>query len=161
VGRSRRPLGSFAARMLSAQETNVAVFAFLLNFPWEFWQLPFFASPSPRLRSEEIGLCTLATLGDGVIAVVGFWLVAAWTGSRAWVLRPTPAQLAAFLAVGVAITIVLERLATGVFERWAYSDSMPVVPVLRVGLLPLLQWLIIPPAVVWFVRRQLAGSDRS
>jgi len=155
VGRSRPPLGSVAARVLSAPETNVVVFAFLLNFPWEFWQLPFFASTSTHLRPEEIASCTLATLGDSVIALVAYWAVAGWARSRAWVLRPTLARLAAFVTVGVVITVVVERLATGVFERWAYAESMPVVPILRVGLLPLLQWVVVPPTVVWFVRRQL------
>jgi hypothetical protein len=35
---------------------------------------------------------------------------------------------------------------------------MPMVPVLRVGLTPVLQWVIVPPLVVWFVKRQLAGT---
>jgi hypothetical protein len=32
---------------------------------------------------------------------------------------------------------------------------MPIVPWIRVGLLPALQWLLLPPLVLWFVRRQL------
>jgi hypothetical protein len=32
---------------------------------------------------------------------------------------------------------------------------MPVVPLLEVGLSPLLQWIVLPPLIVWFVRRQL------
>jgi len=32
---------------------------------------------------------------------------------------------------------------------------MPVIPLLGVGLSPLLQWVVLPPIVVWFVRRQL------
>lgn len=64
--------------MLSAPETNVVVFAFLLNVPWEFRQLPFFASTSTQLRPEEIASCALATLGDSAIALIAFWAVAGW-----------------------------------------------------------------------------------
>jgi len=59
------------------------------------------------------------------------------------------------VVVGVLITVVMERLATGPLGRWAYADAMPVVPVLEVGLSPLLQWIAVPPLIVWFVRCQL------
>ena len=78
--------------------------------------------------------------------------------SRRRVLRPTARQAAGFVAVGLAITLVVEWLATRVLHRWAYAGAMPVVPVLPVlgvGVSPLLQWLVLPPLVLWFVRRQL------
>jgi hypothetical protein len=59
------------------------------------------------------------------------------------------------VTIGVLITILMEWLATQVLSRWAYAESMPVIPLLRVGLAPLLQWVVLPPIVVWFVRRQL------
>jgi hypothetical protein len=37
---------------------------------------------------------------------------------------------------------------------------MPRLPVIGTGLLPLLQWLVIPPLVLWFVRRQIAPGYR-
>ncbi len=96
-----------------------------------------------------------ATLGDVVIALVAFWAVALGCRSRRWMLQPTGRQVAGFVALGVAITIVLEWLATQMLGRWAYADSMPVVPVLDVAFSPLLQWFILPPLVIWFVHRQL------
>ena len=36
---------------------------------------------------------------------------------------------------------------------------MPVIPGIGVGLSPLLQWIILPLLLVWFVRRQLAGAQ--
>ena len=51
--------------------------------------------------------------------------------------------------------LVLEPLATGPLGRWAYAEGMPVVPLLGVGLSPALQWILLPPLVAWFVRRQL------
>ncbi len=59
------------------------------------------------------------------------------------------------VAVGLVITIILEALATGPLERWSYTSSMPTLPVLGTGLLPLLQWILLPPLTLWFVRRQL------
>jgi hypothetical protein len=55
----------------------------------------------------------------------------------------------------VVITIVMERLSTGPLGRRAYAERMPIVPLVDVGLSPLLQWIVLPPLIVWFVRRQL------
>lgn len=60
-----------------------------------------------------------------------------------------------FVSVGVAITILFEWLATNILDRWVYADSMPTLPILGTGSIPLVQWIIIPPLVLWFVRRQL------
>ena len=136
-------------------EVNVAVFAFLPNFPWELWQMPFYGGVPVGPHWVGIQVCSRATAGDAVIAVVALAVVAAAARPRHWVLRPTPLQVAGFAAVGVAVTIVMEWLATQVLGRWAYAPSMPVVPFLRVGLLPLLPWILVPPLIVWFVRRQL------
>ena len=60
-----------------------------------------------------------------------------------------------FVGIGLVLTIVLEMLATHVLDRWHYAEAMPIVPAIGVGLLPILQWLVLPPLVLWFVRRQL------
>jgi hypothetical protein len=142
-------------RVIDAPETNVAIFAFLLNLPWEFVQVPLFVGMPEAGHWQAILVCGRATLGDVGIALVAFGAVALAARSRAWVLAPTPRRIGGFVAVGVLITVVLERLATGAQGRWAYAEAMPVVPLLGVGLSPLLQWIVLPPLVVWFVRRQL------
>ncbi len=81
-------------------------------------------------------------------------MVAAISG-RCWPLQPTIRQVVGFVAAGLAITIGIEWLSTDVLGRWAYSDRMPVMPLLGTGLLPVAQWILLPPLVVWLVRRQL------
>ena len=141
-------------RLLDVPAVNVAVFAFLLNYPWELLQVPLFRGMATAPHWEAIKICTSATLGDAVIAVAAFWGVAA-VGTRRWILTPSVGQLAGFIAIGVAITLVLEWLATGPLGRWEYAEPMPIVPLLGVGLSPILQWILLPPLVAWFVRRQL------
>jgi hypothetical protein len=142
-------------RVLEAPELNVAIFAFLLNYPWEFLQVPFYENMANARHWEAVLFCSRATIGDAAIAVISFWAVAGHSRSRAWILRPTPFEVAGFVAAGVGITIMLEWLATEILNRWRYAEAMPTLPLLGTGLLPLLQWLILPPLVVWFVRRQL------
>jgi hypothetical protein len=140
---------------LDQPELNVALFAFLLNYPWEFLQVPFFEGMAAAPHWDAVRFCTRATLGDAAIALIAFWAVAAWTHSRDWILEPTTKQVLGFIAVGVAITLAFEWLATEVLGRWAYADAMPTIPLLGTGILPLVQWIVLPPIIVWFVRRQL------
>jgi hypothetical protein len=149
--------GARARRWLDLPEVNVAIFSFLLHLVWEFMQVPLFAGMPSAGHWATIEVCLQATVGDAVIAVTAFWGVAALTRSRAWILTPTGTQLLAFVGIGV-VTIAMELLATQVLGRWVYSPTMPIVPIVNVGLSPLLQWMIVPLLMVWIVRRQLAGA---
>lgn len=142
-------------RWLDAPEINVAIFTFLLNFVWEFAQAPLFEGMARSPHWTAILVCARATAGDVVIALGAFWAVSTSCRSRRWVLDPTRAQLAGFIAVGVVVTTVMEWLATHAWDRWTYGSSMLVVPGIEIGVAPLLQWIVVPPIVIWFVRRQL------
>lgn len=145
-------------RILALPEFNVAVFAFLLNYPWEFLQVPFFDDMPTMPHWEAVVFCTRATFGDVLIALAAFWGMAAFTRNRSWILEPTLRAVLLFLAIGVVITLGLEWHATEIDDRWQYADTMPTLPILGTGLLPLIQWLILPLLLIWFVRRQVTGQ---
>ena len=117
-----------------------------LHFVWEMAQGGRFASIAPLSFWRATFLCARATVGDVVITAVAFALAAAAARSFYW-----PAQnrllmpLAIFIAVGVAVTVAYEIHAVAVRE-WSYAETMPTVG--GVGLLPILQWLMIPIAEV-------------
>jgi hypothetical protein len=140
-------------RLADSLEANVFLFAFLLNLPWELAQVPLFSGMPSAEHWSAVKVCGRATVGDTVIALVSFWAVAAATGKRGWILRPTVLQVSAFTANGVVITIVMEWLATRVLGRWTYAQAMPTI--VGIGVAPLVQWIVLPPLIVWFVRRQL------
>lgn len=145
-------------RILEIPEVNIGIFAFLLNYPWEFLQVPFFAGMAAAPHWPAVLFCTRAAAGDAAIAVAAYWIVAAMVRRRAWVTTPNMRHVVGFVAAGLVITTIVERLATEVWNRWEYAAIMPTLPVLGTGVVPLLQWIVLPPLVVWFVRRQLAGS---
>lgn len=142
-------------RLLDLPELNIAIFSFLLNFLWEMQQMPFFQISSEFSCLDMVRNCTLATVGDIGISLTAFWLVAVVSKSRQWFRQPRWWQLSNFILVGVVITVIFEALATGVLDTWEYADIMPILPFFGTGLLPLLQWLLIPPIIIWFVKRQL------
>ena len=137
-------------------ETNFFVFAVLLNFPWEFLQVPLFGGMAEATHWDAILICTRAALGDGAIVLIAYWATAGVWRDRWWFQAPNRLQICAFVAAGLAITIVLEHLATNSEHPawgWRYSELMPVA--LGVGLTPILQWILLPPIVLWLARRQL------
>lgn len=142
-------------------EFNVAVFAFLLNYPWEFSQVPLFVGMPDAPHWAAIKICATATLGDIIIMLIAYWFVAVVARTRSWIATPRAGHVMMFVAIGLAITVVIEQLALqGLwFGTWKYSPLMPVVPGIGVGLSPLLQWIILPLLLVWFIRRQLAGAQ--
>lgn len=117
------------------------------------WQIPFFVAMPIEPHWVGVAACTQATFGDVAISLVEFWSVAALARSRWWIIRSSPAQVVGFVAVGVVITIMLEALATGPWERWRYTPSMPSMPTLPITgtrILPLFQWILLPPLTIWF-----------
>lgn len=142
-------------RVASLPELNIAFFAFLLNFVWEVLQTPFFVDISDKINTI-IWYRFHCTLGDVMICLAGFWFVALIVRSRSWLLNPTKKKILLFVAFGVSYTIFSEIKNVSLNKLWAYSDFMPVIPYIDVGIMPLIQWIIIPPLLVFIVRRQLS-----
>lgn len=141
--------------LVDLPELQVLMFGFLLSLPWEFWQAPLFVGMANAPHSTATLVCTLAALADAVIMLIAYWSIAVSARARQWIQSPTRGRLAAFVAVGLVIAVIIERLATGILNWWSYGPGMPVLAGLDVGALPLAQWIIVPLLVAWFVRRQL------
>jgi hypothetical protein len=141
--------------LISLPELNIVFFSFLLNFVWETLQTPFFVDINDKLNTI-IWYRFHCTLGDVVITLGSFWLVAMITKSRSWFLNPTKNRLLLFVAFGVSYTIFSEIKNVSWNKLWGYSDLMPVIPYIEVGIIPLIQWIIVPPLLIFIVRRQLS-----
>jgi hypothetical protein len=89
--------------------------------------------------------CFVASLGDGILIWIMFGI--GWIVFRRpdWYVRPTIAVYALMLTVGLVIGAGIEWIAINVLNRWSYTASMPLVPWLDVGLVPVLQLLLLPP----------------
>lgn len=146
--------------LLDSPAFNIVIFALLLSLPWEFGQMWLYAGSAGMSHLQGVRICMAATAGDAAIMLAAFGVVALSARSRAWVRAPTFRQVAGFLAIGLAVTIAVEIIATrsDAAFSWRYVPTMPVTPVFGVGLVPLLMWLVVPLLVLWFVRRQIAGS---
>jgi len=131
-----------------------------LHLAWENWQIIFYEGMAEARHADAVWVCSKAAFGDANIALVAYLVAAFGTRSRAWLVAPSNLGLALYFLTGLLITVVFEYLATEVWGRWSYSSRMPVVPVFGTGVLPLLQWLIIPLLSLATTRRMIAGTMR-
>ena len=134
-----------------------ALFTFLFHFAWEILQTPLFAKMSGASHRQGTLVCLQATFGDIGIALASFAFSAWWDRTGNWFARPSMGAFIVYVVTGVLITIAFEWYAVYWAGRWAYSELMPIVPILRVGAAPLLQWIVLPPAVLHFLRHHDFG----
>lgn len=147
----------YKATMTMKLVMTLYVSTFFVHFIWEMWQVPFYAGMQDASHWQAIRLCTQATAGDGLIALLAYGAAACVVRNSYWVFSRTILSWFVYLSSGLMITWILERLATGSLDRWQYSEVMPVIPMLEVGLLPVLQWLMLPPLVLLLSSVYLRG----
>ena len=56
-------------------------------------------------------------------------------------------MLSTSLAIATLIATLIDRFAVHGVQRWAYTDQMPSIFALDVGLIPPLQMPILPPLI--------------
>jgi len=120
----------------------------LASLVWETLHLPLYTiweSGTPRSQAFAVVHCTL---GDVMIALGALALALFIAGDGAWPQRGFWRVAGFALVLGVAYTVFSAWLNVVVRASWAYSARMPIIPVfgVRLGLSPLLQWIVVPLA---------------
>lgn len=139
-------------RSFSGLVLSIFVVGFAVNLVWENAQAPLYAGYESFW--QHFVICLPYTVGD--VGVIG-WLylgMAAILRDRWWVERWTLPRLVILVVMGAMVAIVMERqaLAAG---RWSYGPDMPIIPMLEVGVTPVLQMMVLPVVTLY-----LAGKAR-
>ncbi len=136
----------------------VLLAAYALHFTWEMGQGPLFATMDRLPFWEATAWCGRAAGWDVVISSAAY-CAAALVGRRLqWFEQPAWWPFAIYFAVGLTVTIAIERWAISI-GRWQYREAMPTIA--GIGLSPLLQWIVIPAAIVFVVRRVMRAMHSS
>jgi hypothetical protein len=148
-------MSKWIVKLITAPETNLFLFAFLLNFVYEVWQSPYFEFYNMPLLADKIGYITHCTVGDGIITIFSFWIVSALRGSRYWLLNSTWKPRLLFTTLGWIYTFISEIYRVQVAKL--YGVSLLAIPGLGTRWLPLLQWAILPSLVLYMTKRHILG----
>ena len=121
--------------------------------------------PSQRARHfAHLGLsarlCGIAALGDIAMTLAIFGVVALAYKDIRWIedMHHGKYLLAGF--VGLLFAIIFEQFATQT-TRWEYSVLMPLVPILKVGVSPLLQMTLLTPVIFWVTTKIIKKMSKN
>ncbi|NNK18790.1 MAG: hypothetical protein HKP49_06515 [Maribacter sp.] len=119
----------------------VAVTAFALNFVWELVQGPLYEGFEYDLK--HISFCALASVADMLMVFILFFVFGLIHKNVFWI-KNTDVNVVLLLAfVGFSGAILAEVLHT-MRGDWSYTETMPLLPVVDVGISPVLQFTILP-----------------
>lgn len=107
--------------------------------------MPLYTLWSTGTAGEIVFAAVHCTGGDILIAMSALMLSLLIFGTGWPLKRSAVYRVIGFtMLTGVGYTVFSEWLNIVVREAWAYSELMPIVPVIDAGLSPLLQWIVIP-----------------
>ena len=120
----------------------VFALALIFNYIWEMLQMPLyqdmqFGDPKAWM------LCFKASVGDALFSIAVFSGGAMIFRTWDWVQRLTLLKVIFLFLTGTAAAISIE-IAALERGRWAYTELMPLIPIVSVGLVPVLQLIILP-----------------
>ncbi len=139
---------------------RIFTLAVAINYPWELAQSSLYIQPQGT--GAMLWHCGLASLGDGVMVLA--IVVARHLPRRrgGWLLRPDTRGYLVMLATGLVLSVAVEWVALRVLGWWAYSPRMPLLPMLGIGVAPVVQMLVLPALVAYLaaMRRGQVGGKR-
>lgn len=118
--------------------------AFFLNFIWELAQG--FLYVGVEFDLKHISFCALASITDmltTLILLFGFALI--YKNNVFWVQRMSTLKVMLLMVIGGSSTVFIEMWHIGRGD-WTYAKNMVILPLVDVGLSPVLQFVLLP----WF-----------
>ena len=124
----------------------VFIVAVLLNYLWELAQAPLYVGLE-GYNTAVFWHCFVASLGDGLMVLL--IVAVGWVMLRQpdWFEQPGVLGYVVIVTAGLVMAVLIEWLGVHVLKRWEYTEKMPTVPGLGIGLVPIAQMLFLPPLI--------------
>ena len=119
----------------------------IVNFAWEMLQMPLFKGMD--LNWQDILFCGAASIADTLMVVLLYYGFAIIYKEPFWAKQMSWQRILLLIVVGFAGAVLAELRHTSA-GNWSYSKSMPLLPVLSVGVVPVLQFMLLP-VIIYFI----------
>jgi hypothetical protein len=103
---------------------------------------------------ENILFCALASVADAIMTLLLYFGFAFIYDKPSWVKNMTPSRIISLIIVG-GIGAILAEIRHTSLGNWAYTESMPLLPFVNVGLSPVLQFMVLPAIIYYLSFRSL------
>ena len=125
---------------------RIFAWAVLFNFLWEIGQAGAYTGIPTSMR-HTMQACGIHSMIDALLVLGMYWGGSLVLRGLDWIQRPGLPGYVWMGTVGFLISVVIELNAVYRLGTWGYRSSMPLIPGLGVGLLPVLQMLVLPPLI--------------
>ena len=130
--------------------TLIALASFLLHLAWESLHVQLYTGYEHWTRGVPVVL--LATIGDVLYTLGAFALVSGFKGSFDWLRDATRQDYMMLVTLGFLMALFVEYKGLAL-QRWHYVPDMPLIPILNVGLSPIVQMALLLPLTFFIVSR--------
>ena len=107
---------------------------------------------------DFIQLHWIAAAKDALITVALYLIVGMVVRNVGWGRRFNYRRLMFLCVLGFLWAVGIEYHAVMVAHRWVYSAAMPLLPALKVAVVPVVQMMLVPLAAIWLTRKQLSDK---
>ena len=134
-----------------------------LNLVWEIAHLPLYTIWYEASASYAAFAVAHCTIGDVLIGASSLALVLIIGRLRPLATWPWRRVAGFTVLLGTGFTAFSEWLSVDILQNWAYAERMPVITLgsVRLGLSPLLQWIVIPPLALYLARKTILSRRKS
>jgi hypothetical protein len=157
----KSPLPKSSKLWHSVPEIQLMMLALPLELLWEVAQFPLYTVWHEGDWNYILYGLAHCTLGDLIILLAAYWVVALLNRDRNWHLNTVLPNGALFVVLGAVYTVYSEIMNVRIKGTWDYTELMPIVPVVDIGAMPFLQWILVPPVLLWLMRLLMIAPARS
>ncbi len=129
----------------------VIFFAFLLNVIWEISQILLYKEGTYSF--SHILFCLFASMADAIMVMLLYFGFAMIYKDALWIQNLKLTRVI-FLIVAGGVGAILAETRHLSIGTWSYAETMPIIPILNVGLSPILQFMILP-LVIYLVSSKM------
>ena len=136
--------------------TYILLFGFVSNLAWELLHIPLYNIGGSN--QNHVFLCALASVADAIMVVVLFFIITLFHKDYKWFTKLTFFKIIAVLTIGAFGAALSEKwhLYMG---NWKYSALMPIIPLIKVGLSPVLQFTLLP-IVIYYISGRIVFKNK-
>lgn len=127
--------------------------SFLLNIVWENLQAPLYQGYGNFW--QHFSICSISSLGDVLIILILYLVLATINRDMFWIAKMHRTDIVSLIILGALVAIGIENWALNV-GRWRYESTMPIIPYIEVGLLPVSQMSLLP-FLTYYISKRFSG----
>lgn len=119
----------------------IIISAFLFNLTWEILQIPLYKEGN--YKWNHILFCVWASVADVIMVLLIYFGFALIYKNALWIKNFNTKRIIILILTGGTGAILAEVWHLSI-ATWSYASAMPLIPVVDVGLSPVLQFMVLP-----------------